>query len=189
MGCIIVTIEPGLGRHYEDLIMAHPLSSVTGKVTKPDGTAAGPGKIFMEISAKGYVIDDNDTSVKYEVVGTLDIDVDENGNVSFGVTPNDLITPSATYYKTVYLINGFRWEEDITVNGTSSQDFADLARSNQSAVPTAIALTPASSLPTPSATYAYQLYTDTSENPRKGYVCLPKISGGWAWEPFVIGSF
>ena len=174
--------------------MGYPTATITGKVRKPDGAIATMGTIYMQLSSGGSVVkgtvDDDTDPIKYEVLGVVQVDIDSNGDVNFVITPNDLITPTGTYYEATFLVDGVKWVEDITVTGTDPKDFSDLPRTSPPVEATAIAATPVNGRSPAAATDLGKMIIDTSETPVGFYICLPKFGpgGGYSWRPITAGE-
>lgn len=93
--------------------MAVPTVSITGHVLAPDGSAPTSGHITAKLSAPGSTLDGAES---VRVAAEVTEDLGTGGTLSFGLVPNDAITPSGTYYLVTYIVglaNGRRvqWAE------------------------------------------------------------------------------
>lgn len=78
--------------------MAIPKTLITGKFLLPDGTAPAAGAVTFRLSRPGSAVDG---AVSQLVVSEVRVTLGADGSLpaGFGLCPNDVITPSGTYYR------------------------------------------------------------------------------------------
>jgi len=100
-------------------------TTVTGQILLPGGTPATAGNIVAILSSPGTAMDGASATV---VLGRVQASIDPNGRpVGLALVPNDVITPSGTYYQvriTVTAPTQNSWERKWSV--TTSPDPVDI---------------------------------------------------------------
>lgn len=93
--------------------MAVVTVTISGHVLAPDGSAPTSGRITAKLSSSGSTLDGAES---VRVAAEVTEDLGTGGSLSFGLVPNDAITPSGTYYLVTFIVglaNGRRaqWAE------------------------------------------------------------------------------
>lgn len=77
-------------------------TTVNGTVYDPSATGATGGKIVCTLSASGAA---SNGSTMQKVAGKYQATIQSDGSVSFTLVPNDVISPSGTYYTCEFTVN------------------------------------------------------------------------------------
>lgn len=118
IACALVVAQPS------SVIAAVETTTVQGKVYLPGGSVATGGTIRATLSDSGSA-DDGGTSQR--VAGRVDGTIGADGTVTLALVPNDVITPTGTYYNVSFRVTGperASWTEKWSV--TTSPDPVDV---------------------------------------------------------------
>jgi hypothetical protein len=86
---------------------------VIGKIVTPDGTGVAGGRITFGLSVPGRVEDAGETE---RVAPRWSVTIASDGTVDFTIIPNDVISPSDTYYNVTYAPVGQQeWSERVVI--------------------------------------------------------------------------
>ncbi len=165
--------------------MAITTITISGKVVKPNATAAPGGRIDVILAQGSGTVDDG--GVEQVVSPSFTAIIGAAGDVSFEIIPTDIITVpegGAASYLATYHVDGETWREEWAPTGVSNLDIGDLPLI-VSLVGDArlIVITVEANLPTPSSSYRqWEAYLNAGTGlPDKHWKCMKDGAEAFDW--------